>query len=1697
MNLLSPIEGENLGKCVMSSPKAASNFADKIQMLQKGIEASSEEAIKIFQTQGFKVADFNKIMEVAKGIYKEIAEALEEQESKLISELKSLKPLNKQEFTALEQKVNELFKSAGDLRALYDSKRGNEIFSSSLISLQNIENKKDSIQKLLSISQILHELLLSKEFKYTWESIGQKSQDAKIDLLLESFNKLAKISDDKKTLHEFLKASLTIFTNLAELIDALKPRINEVFGFIGFYYHNPKCLDMIIECSRMLPKLKIEDKKHLLQAANAIFYQWKSDKVPKEIAKDLDTFYLICFDKKFKPGPDWINESTVDFLPFYREAPKLLERLITRMQKDEYIPDPVEFRKYALKNGSYHVNAMILDLLDHIPDAMYAIDLLFNGTSIENKFFLEDSCRFSSLIMWLNKELENDNSVKNKERISGILDRITALIFDNPSFANVFMRSLTTKEYPLLEVILKDRNDFTTLNEEEVSKILKEVGNDELGFLISYMAKKSLAKKEEESLDFHVAKDNVDVKDDVSKGHKQSIDKSLQESLDGWLDFILQMHNVVANEGEKCSIQQKLQKLPAYAKIVKRMFSIAANDGKVLFEMLTYAKMHPYSENLQKYLDLVAAHVEENPADVKEHGIARLLQSLNVLSKAFPELSLQLLSRGLKNIPVLEGLLKENKPLLQLMIERHPNWLGEKENKMILGDFALQKNILALLEIEKKNDIDLLQHFNNHFDLLKGSPLLSAIIKNPEIGYRIAIPGTYNLGPLNRLLEKQGPEMIEFIKTATQDTFLWLLLAFESGKSVEVIGFTKSKYPQDMGRILLLMQRKEDDLAKDLLSLYKHSEGLAHGLLDMAYAEYIPEVKVLLEKLKAKPVKPLIEKLCSIAGSQNASLISKILALNDIRDKSLLDLFVEGKSSSLFFSLMRLKVRGQERLFKQAIEICETNSEKRSAPARALLQCIEEGRYLLAEELMSKEGMYILDRFKVIPQVSVLQKYSELVRDLAAIDKKTIGAQDSKLLEQSLLPFVEKYAQESKNEKSICSWIGRVQFLLQHRPQKLFKVLAQKNWQEIDKNADWDISEDVNATMELLLKQEKDVKEAAEKEFDQKHTKLTLAFAHCLMTPSGSMNTEIIDLLKNQAAYKRISGLPYAGDYIKRILDTFKEDLDFNERLGLLKEIPKLSRQEKLLSRMLQLPEGRLVDPRLAKVAIISALLWPLRQSETGSCFATSCVIQLSSYPDGLKQILEDLLSFLINGYLQRPSTTLNVGIVQYPLMIEKEVEKFSGDNLLARAYEYSLASLGGAGTNDHGSGEINPYGTPSKVLHEKWGSTFLTLIEEKVEKVHAATMHLVLMKQLKKSSLLIFDFFEEHPDKKEKGAWKLLDRETGEPLHNPGVLKIFYKKVLEATKQTLLKNPDYNKEKILEIFEIHFPANLDSRLFNDVFFETDKRLDFKGLARVNPPKYRPIDFFVSYRGGNAISVIATLHSSKIAHRFGASEKNPFESMYTNIQMLSDDEFMLARKNPLFLKNVSSSEHEFNFKAGEAVALFQKESPSDLWSKQQKLLSEVENTQLTPEISDQIVKAFIEDAEKKLEPQLKFALNAKLKECKTIRELCDALFVIQREVCGIKFSKGLADVVENAVRSLPMFKGKFPVIHSLYDTNYLRRTAFGYSQRIYDRCVYISYPTSENLIRTDIDWNPGQAKDLMLYHYGHRTSDLSRSYCLL
>lgn len=1675
-----------------------SEFNDKLNVLTK-ICNGEVSAWKSLQDDSGP-PDINKLNLVAFRALSDCVDFLLKEEDSIYEALQKEQPDGIKNIAYLEKRYSVLAANVSEIERIYKSKWGREVQMSQDEStpMWMVFEQSKKLEKILEPIETIKALRkIDEDFAKEWSALSEKERELTIQRLFFcpeiEFSKAFNETRDNTLRLSGRQSMLKLLTTHLKLIP--ESNATQPFYFLwpladNFKDSPARSVDYMNQCFAVIAQVHPGFREETFQKLKSIN---RKNLSLNELFKTLEDVRNFCASKHFHPK--WIDTENLSLLPLMTSDFESFERLSQlNTRRDINIHNLMEHIGAYTQHAKSGIKPILEIFNNLLPDAAIALNAIFAyGKNLTPSQLI----KLEKLVVWINEQIKSDPSSKNK--ISGILDRMAALFIDNPFIAESLLK-LPKEKLWLLDKIFHDRSDILALTFEDIKSALQREGEVTLSSSLFDTTSPFVEDFEK------FAGENLPINFEIHK----------------WLDATLQMQTPPVAVNSNMTIKEKMQKLPLqYMQVAEKILKLSQNDSRGLLILLKFAANHPYLGTLNHFID----NLDTSKATLNS------ITTFYLLSVQFPYQLHQILKLNKTGQKAVLDLAEKNKILAEHLLERHVDViLTSGRMETILNDAEMQKGLLVLMDIEVNTGSNLANLFKSELNKLKSQPFMNAISNDQAFALALAniLTGFTSWETFLAAFNKFPQDTIQIVKTLKnfRKTLEKQLEAKVEGKSFDILTLEKSKYPNDMVRLAELIESNHTDLAEELLELFKTDTTLAHRLLDMATGNYIPEAKDLLNLKRTKPTDTLTKKLLEIAGSKHAPLISKILNLDSRKDEALLKLFSKSHvdlTAPIIKQVLVVHGRRSLNLLNDLIRIYSLLPNQRSTLDQAILQAVTEGRFNLCQELSATHGKPFIRQGSAILPMASLQKWTDIYNDWMAFDKSKLSSLDRVLIERELIPFATKFAQDSSYSKSYCTWGSKVQFLLQHNPQKLIDILNTKDWQKVDQGITWDITWVVEVFLDALTKDSTNLSASVSL------TQLSTALAKCLVTPSGTINADLItvlenhpvDILKNHPAIARFNSDPYAKAYLQRVLTTLKTHPEFSEQLSALQLVPFPSRQHEIIAKMLGLPSDKPMRAREGKIAAISVLLWPLRQGEAGSCFATSSVIQMAGNPDGLKQILEDAISLIEKGCVKRKSSGAQ-GSVEYPLVMgdAAATTKFAKDNLLARTLEFSLASMGAKNSGlKKGALELweglflaeLAYAfelesaiqrkediTNEKVLKKarvKGDSAIPGLLDDKPL---LKSMHAELIAELSRSCGLIFNGFATHPFTSTSGAWQLIDNESGDPFEDPKVLAKFYAKILAKTEKALLIRHPQDTTFIKQLFSVSLPNYVNSQLFIQKFFnsrtEASSQSKDKGLTLVNPAKYnylRSITPLADYgTGGHTCVFLSALHETNVRSRTALPYPNPFETIFHHTRFLTDNEQEQAQGNLNFYLPARSAGHAYNFKAGEALALFDKANPTVVWERHLKQTAELESMQLTAGIQSGIISNFFNYFKPEERSQLQFALNQKIPLCKTIKDLCRALNQAYLDVFGADDNLAvIGDRLEAAIRAIPELKAKCPQIVPVFDTNWDLATEFGYGKRLLDGSVTRAFPDKENQVFLST-WNPGNVNEIEHFTYRDSTKKL-------
>lgn len=737
----------------------------------------------------------------------------------------------------------------------------------------------------------------------------------------------------------------------------------------------------------------------------------------------------------------------------------------------------------------------------------------------------------------------------------------------------------------------------------------------------------------------------------------------------------------------------------------------------------------------------------------------------------------------------------------------------------------------------------------------------------------------------------------------------------------------------------------------------------------------------------------LMKSVSLMTSPDREILLKRILELNpqNPQEKNLLDIFEKTGINLLFNQLLLAKEKGDFELLGNAINILRIAPELRTKKDQDVLSFIEKGNFVLALDRItsSNSNFWKMVETNDIKSITLIQK----LRDLDRTAQMVIKDQET---QYEILSRVIGCLHQGR-EEAFVNIIGYIQFLLPYYNEKI-QFLLEKVPHLIE-----EIQLETRKILEQTLSPLQHTNPSS------LFAELSVVLAQNLITAAGNVNSEIIDdfidILRKNFSLKPDE--IYKIEITIGVLKMLKNQ-EFNERLSKIKTLPGDSRRADLVNKILHLKQGSNVSSRDAQVAVVSALLWPLRQGQVGSCFVTSIAIQLASHEGGVKQLLEDYISLINNGCLTRKIKDSHKGTIDYPLVLNKEhfFNNHIDDNLLTRAFEYTLANT--MMSSETASGLRGPV---SMIIDNE--PLFKKLFELEDHLAHKMAI------EYKTTCSCIYS--------PEKDSWVLVNVNNGKPF------------------------VDMTDEEVSEFF-IQLSDNVSRNL---------KKEDTEGLQTMeNCKRIIKSNKFFSYwnsirddliesGGGDIEPILENYHTTIVTNDYiNELDENCFRELFEWVKGWSQQEKDYVKQNQGFVKTAYfPSLHAMNLRA-HAILKMSEDAQSD-----EKII--IENMQQKAEtllkipITSQILEDFFQKYSKLYEDE--FFANKLIKQLmnsnnQTIQSLYELLLKEDfPKRSHLETKEEWTKRIEQVLRSNPALSSIFPEIHYVIDTNWDHLPCRGYS----------------------------------------------------
>ncbi len=556
---------------------------------------------------------------------------------------------------------------------------------------------------------------------------------------------------------------------------------------------------------------------------------------------------------------------------------------------------------------------------------------------------------------------------------------------------------------------------------------------------------------------------------------------------------------------------------------------------------------------------------------------------------------------------------------------------------------------------------------------------------------------------------------------------------------------------------------------------------------------------------------------------------------------------------------------------------------------------------------------------------------------------------------------------------------------------------------------------------------------------EKKRSDIAFALAHYLIDQEGGLHFGRIPQLQKKH-------LPISAEcrsHVDRVLNLLLKNRDLAALLTAA-PIPKVkSPQDIMVRKALNIHEDETITKRHIRALLLSAILTPTRQSDVGSCFGTCLTIQQESGLIGILQIMKDFLAILESGGLTRNQTF-------YPINIESHYLKiiFSTGHPLSRLREYTVATMG---AEDAGTSM-----SIKQPIHKICDAIadFLHQFDKNI------ASHSGNADKLKKDFLseltykYVYDASKSKPEKPEdgRGAWILIDTESGKPVENLNDFRTLILKALPFIEQSLAEQLPAHEHEIKQFMQSEIIPWINSdhficTIWNDLYLMVleDYSVDFDRLAAINPIRhYQKLGNtpWCLFQGGLSERVFNTYYERNDMNDFSGSQCLSQESLVNSllnfIHNLPVAIKEACKKNPRQLVYLGMPGHALSLKPHKILKYLSSYENSDsLLSALKEQTKKWQEAEITPQDHKQIFDNLAKEATEEQKPVLKEMLQNMIEKPCTLSEYIQICKNKLRSKALSKFHlQNILLALASEIASLPRMRKIRPKVIEIADTNW-------------------------------------------------------------
>lgn len=1300
----------------------------------------------------------------------------------------------------------------------------------------------------------------------------------------------------------------------------------------------------------------------------------------------------LCSDREVTDilPKEFSNFNLLGLLEIYAKSPEIIRNKdVAKWEQD------VGFSHAAHYFDEAGEERVVDDLLHFSHQFSPALSALFDSTSISH----ERAKKAIPILEWIRNNFRAEHTTASVKRNVDLLDKIVVLMETKPYIADILL-NLPVSEYSFWETFLKNIINFEIISEATISAACKTIPS------LNDVFKNALRERV-----FNRISDAPQV---------------VQEGMIQWINTILEMSGI-SNPSPNLLLLENIKNISSTHLMtfleVLDSFEINQHLGKnpeFVKRLMGFCVANPYSEAIEKYLSILP--LQEEITFEEQNRLISRLSYINKLKAVYPSLvitkSIFYQSEILWDMHLEFDIYDKGRESFRYFLENYVE-KTEMDLQLFMRDPSLIIPLYELILADQKNGHGLVEILSRSPSILNGE--LSTLIQSGNFPYTNQLlnlfstvkPGKEYLDKIDQLFSTHMEEMNHLFNITSDHPsafFRYLdkaYVVFDSKTDPlakefrDLLEFAKKvENSLSVDRFLFMEDRA---LASRILDVGKRDLQLAERLLDMVQAQYIPEVRKILdlrEDLLASN-RQLGEKLAELASSENGYFVKQVLQLDISNpvDKKLKKLILTRPIDENIKALFKLRARNHSFL-SEAVDLFAKHS--RTSIENTALRLIRAGRIALAKELLNNQTEPFFVTLSNIQSIEVMDKLRDLYWDLHA--KNT---QKEKII---------AYALSIKDPKECCEWISKVQLLLSNEP-KIVRML------EINDR----ILYDPRLLQESFQSNFNKIMPLGMAEPLKYQTDLSVAMAKNLLTENG-INKEVVEQIKDHPSYDQLDISQQA--HMSRVLDLIQNDPDFAEMIREIDTVPLPGSLEELFIRKtLGLAPEEKLSAHHVKLMVLSGLLWPLRQDDIGSCFITAICIEMASHAAGLKQLIKEYGSLITRSNIEKPEVGPHVGTVQYPMNCSAHfADVFQNQHLLVRAHEFTVAPMGASQANEM-------FVKAKNTILEHFSTAFennLIIGGISAEDLEAIKKEVPLILDKRLEKLRVFFSTEiVNPMTGERGGWMIVDTEMKIRLEH-GKFFGFYENLFKLVVEKLSERfPAYRDQLTSDRFDVYFAMFLSSDRFKEILYK-DKPL--KGLAKLNPLKYGHyygVSPFLYYGGG--LRGAEKYYSSPLREHYLHHAPNPLESLEIYLKTLTDQELAEAQNNPEFLKITSGSSHLNTLRLGSIMSL-KKEGMKELAEKARGQGEKVASYVCPSDLGEKLKNCILDlHTDRGI---YDFEIENRISKCKTIGDYCRAVLEVDKMMTGKDRSRLIGNYLDSELRRHPMTSGEMPPLYKIMDTNW-------------------------------------------------------------